>query len=336
MCSLKHPVSGPDPNAIYTGAGSGPSQSPISGVDSSLDKPPAPPTITTMEPTKFGKLLKVVMPLVKGGLQGGFGGNWQQPGSGFAAQQGFMQRQVQNAMQQQALKNQTANMQSEQQWRQAEAQRAEAQAQGVGRIYEADDANGERHTYRIKPDGTSEDLGKKTLPGKFVRGTDAGGIDVMDTRNGVISPVPDEEPEKHGNLPFPGEEDEPQLQPAPKTAPRSTRPLILPQGAEEVDEGGKVLATGKPKTFAPKSPRAGAAPKPDEGKVESRAQAALQYSGGDPEKAVQATQQNKYIPDAEKFAVIQRIRKLKSTAKKSSAFTRTPEQMKALATAPTE
>ena len=337
MCNLRHPVTGPDPGATAPGPAA-PSQSPISGVNSSLDTSPAPPTSTTMQPTKFAKLMKVVAPMIQGGLIGGFGGNWRVPGSGSEAAGNFFQQQTENALRKKSLQNQTANIQSEQQWRQAEAQRAEAQAQGAGRIYQAEDATGERHNYRIKPDGSSENLGKDPFPQRFQSVNTADGIDVLDTRNGVMSPVPDEEPEEHGTLPLPGDTKPPQLQ-APSKPTAAQRPIPLREGEELVSPGGQVLTPARPKTATPRAPGTrtsgtSAAEKTEtQRKAETYADAILGKFNGDQDKSIAAVEQLKSLDPAMRAAVRKLIRDIKKPAP-AKKFQRSADQMKRLAQAP--
>jgi hypothetical protein len=66
------------------------------------------PATGAVKDTKFGKLLKVAMPIVQGGLIGGFGGNWRVPGSGNAAAQNFFTTRTQLALEKQRIANQTA------------------------------------------------------------------------------------------------------------------------------------------------------------------------------------------------------------------------------------
>lgn len=282
-----------------------------------MDSSAAPSSTSTVHPTKFAKLLRVVMPIVQGGAMGGFGGNWRVPGSGAAAAQNMFGQQRAQRLQQQEMGLRTQMLQRQlydDQFRNAQEAARTEELKSQGRRYD------QLATAQAKDKPVIED-------------TDAGMM-VVDPEKAEARPITNMAPEQTGSLPLPNEPTMPALHKAqrPTTA---ERPTVLSQGQEAVDpKTGRVIATGQPKTFAPKSPRPSSVktPKPDEAKVESRAQSALQYAGGDPEKAVTMTEQNKYISDAEKFAVIQRIRKLKPPSK--SKFTRTPEEMRKMATAP--
>lgn len=320
MCSLKQPVTSTDPNATYTGAGAPPSESPITGVDSSLDKPPAAPTSTTMMPTKFGKLLKVVLPLVQGAGVGGFGGNWKIPGSGFAAEQGMRYRQQQQQMMQQEMQlrqQMLARQMYDDQYRNAleaaRSKQAEATAERQTQLAE----EGVRQQGKVKP---------------VIEDTDAG-IMSIDPESAQARPVTNMEPEKTGSLPLPNEPEVAPLHKATKpSAPE--RPLVLGQGQEAIEPGtGKVIAKGEPKTFAPKSPRSTQA-KPDAGKIETYAGALVKQFGGDAQKALDAVEGLKSLDPAAKSALRQRIREMQRPASTRKLPGLSTDQMKRLAQQP--
>jgi hypothetical protein len=258
-----------------------------------------------MQPTKFSKLLKVVMPIIQGGAAGGFGGNWHQPGSGFGAAQNMFGQQRQVALQKQemGLRQQMLQRQLyDDQFRNAQEAARTEELKSQGRRYD------QLATAQNKTKPTIED-------------TDAGLMSV-DPEKGEARPITNMAPEETGSLPLPNEPSVAPLhkaqKPVAQKAPAQQRPIAVREGEELVDSKSSRTST----------------PKPDEGKVESWAQSALQLAGNDPEAAVAGIQKMKTIPDNQKFAVIQRIRKLKPPAKGGRKFTRTPEEMKKLATAP--
>jgi hypothetical protein len=325
MCNLRHPVSGPDPNAAYTGAGPT-SSDPSQNLGSSLDTSAPPPSTTTMQPTKFAKLLKVVMPIVQGGVAG-MSADPRTQGGGMAAQN-FFQQQLQNKLQRQALQNQTANIQSEQKWRQAESQRARAQAQGAGKIYYANDATGKRHAYKIGEDGQEQDLGVSPLADKFVTKDTDRGIFTIDQETGQGTPVTDMAPEETGGLPMPNESTT-----LPLHAPtKPQRPVVLGEGSEAVDPNtGKVVAKGQPKQFAPKTPKAST--KPDPAKIETYAGALLKQFNGDGDKALSAVDGIKSLDPAAKATLRARIREMKRGVP-GRKFSLSPAEMQKMAQTP--
>jgi hypothetical protein len=119
VCNLSHPV--PDPSA----------QSPADyGDDPSGNQQGAPGAAapTKMAPTKLSKLLKVIMPVVQGGLVGGFGGNPRQFGSGMATAQNYYNQQTELRQRQQQLQQEASDKYYLDLYRQSEAARANEQA----------------------------------------------------------------------------------------------------------------------------------------------------------------------------------------------------------------
>jgi hypothetical protein len=104
MCNLTHSVpQPPNTNTLATSTGPG------------GDVTPA--TFTTPQPdaikdTKFKKLLKAALPIAQGGLIGGFGGDWRQPGSGMRVAQNFYAQQTDMAMRKQNMERELANQKS--------------------------------------------------------------------------------------------------------------------------------------------------------------------------------------------------------------------------------
>src|SRR5665213_3886498 len=96
MCNLNHPAPTPLQQSGAPDVGSAMNTGPANPATGS----PAPPT---MVPTKFSKLLKVVIPLATGAGIGATGGNWRVPGSGSEAAGNFFARQNAQQMQQKEL-----------------------------------------------------------------------------------------------------------------------------------------------------------------------------------------------------------------------------------------
>ena len=102
MCKFNHdmPLGQVDPASATGGMPLDPG---MSGPPSPTGpwNPPASASVNT--PTKFGKLMKVVLPLAAGAGIGATGGNWRVPGSGGQAAQNFFAQQAAQRMQQQDL-----------------------------------------------------------------------------------------------------------------------------------------------------------------------------------------------------------------------------------------
>jgi hypothetical protein len=307
-----------------------------------------------MQPTKFAKLLKVVMPLVQGGLAGAASDPHQQKG-GEEAQQ-FFQQQTANQIRKNQLQMQTKNMQSEQRWRDSEGRRADAQAQGAGKMYVGQDATGESYNYRIGENGTSEQLQKARPNDRYKTFVSGNKIEKLDSSTGVISPATSEEPGEPTQTEdqldtmegTPGPNRELPLEAPTKQPAASSQTHVLGEDQELIDTDktsptyGKPIATGKPKTFAPKNQRTATAPKPDVTRMESAAGALLSKYGGDPQKAMDAVDGLKNATGEEKVALRARIREMKKPAPgagKSNYFEKyknNPASKQALSTAPPE
>lgn len=113
---LPSPVFNSDPLAtpgIVPGGGGGPN----TGVDplgNAIQKEEAanPKTLSVMAPTKFGKLLKVLQPILEGGTIGAFSGKGH-PGGGFGAAQDFYNAKRQHDLQMAAFQNTLQNSQAQ-------------------------------------------------------------------------------------------------------------------------------------------------------------------------------------------------------------------------------
>jgi hypothetical protein len=78
------------------------------------------PTQTTQTPTKFNKLLKVLVPLAVGAGVGATGGNWKVPGSGQQAAQQYFGQQAELGLRQKQMAQELAVQQNLGQYRQAQ------------------------------------------------------------------------------------------------------------------------------------------------------------------------------------------------------------------------
>lgn len=174
MCHLKHPVDMPDNSGVTPTAGAANDADALdAGMAPSSTAGATGSSHIEMQPTKFGKLLKVLMPIVHGGAVGAFGGNWRQPGSGFQASQQYFGGQANRALQQQDLslrrqqnQNQEQNLQSEQQYRQQEGQRQDAQTAAIERGKKS------WHVEPVQPGGKPHDILRNDVTGEIVQ--DAG------------------------------------------------------------------------------------------------------------------------------------------------------------------
>ena len=292
---------------------------------SPLDKSPAPPTTTTMQPTKFAKLLRVVMPLVQGGLAGGFGGNWRVPGSGFQAARELNRDQQMIPFQQQELQERIRAQRAQEG---LEAARVKALGD-TGEQRTIDRAvDGQVHTFQYNPkSGTYDtDLGPSGRMAEranrnVIRETDAGFMS-MDPESGEATPVENMAPEKTGSLPLPNEPEVAPLQ-APQKQIAAQRPVTLGEGQELVDpKTGQVITPARPRTSAPRSPRTGRAmpDKPDVGQVQHYAEEFMQRSGGNADLAIRTMNALQSLPDAQKEAIEKRMREMAKPVAKSRNF----------------
>lgn len=290
---------------------------PAGGDDPAQADMNVPSSSTTMQPTKFAKLLKVVWPLAQGALVGGFGGNWHVPGSGFQAEQALQERNRQYGLQQQELQIRREMLQRQyaaDQYRNALEAARTKQADAMAERY-AQLAEGQ---VRTKPQ---------------IEDTDAGLMSV-DPETAQARPVTNMAPEETGSLPLPGES---QVAPLHKTqrALAPERPVVVGEGQELVQPStGKVVTPARPKTFAPKVPRAADEKKKQQGIAESYADQTLQAFGGDADKAIAFLDQSRNIDPALKAEVRKLIRDMKKPATGRKLPALTDQQMKQMATAP--
>jgi hypothetical protein len=197
MCYLHHPVTSGAPGGTIPGmSDDAPDSGSMQGVSEATGTPDpnsASRSTTTMQPTKFAKLLKVVMPMVQGGLVGGFGGNWKQPGSGFAASSNFFNRQKEMAlrkmqMQQNATNQSHRNALEDSQARRQDEMANNPYAAAAARTWSAN-VDGEDVIMRTSPTtGNPEIVGKKSAQtGTFKPDNTDQGIVPFNTKTGTAS-----------------------------------------------------------------------------------------------------------------------------------------------------
>lgn len=272
--------------------------------------------VTTMQPTKFGKLLKVVWPLAQGALVGGFGGNWRQPGSGFEAQQQFSGRRQEVGLQQQDLALRREMLQ-----RQYAADQYR-NALDAARAREAE-SRADREDRMVENQG-------KLATRPQIEDTDAGLMSV-DPETAQARPITNMAPEETGSLPLTGQ-GMPELHKYQKPiAPQ--RPTVVGEGQELVDPTGKVITPARPKTFAPRKPSAADTKNATQGKAETYADALLKQFGGDADKALAAVEGLKSLDPSLKAEVRKLIRDVTKPSPKRK-FAPSPEQMQKLSQAP--
>lgn len=306
MCNLKHPVSGPDPAATYTGAGPT-SQNPDANLGSSLDSSAPPPTTTTMQPTKLAKMLKVVIPLVQGGVAG-MSADPRTLGGGKAASD-FFDKQTELALRKQALGNQTTNIQSEAQLRREQMNLDRARSNVAGGTFTYTPEGGDRTRARISPEsGQVENIGPDPLADQMQPVNSGGDLMMFDKRKGTVEQPTDMNPEDHGALPLPGEATTKALPYGPPS--KSPAPTVLHQGDIAVDRNGNKVASGDKKTYAPRASKTG---KPDPTRIENAASRILSQFGGDTQKSLDAVDGLPATGD-EKVAIRARIREMKRPA----------------------
>lgn len=243
MCNLRHPVTAAGPGTTDYGYGVG-----ESGQDPGPSKNVIPGAeTTTMQPTKFGKLLKVAMPLIQGGLAGGFGGNWRQPGSGFQAAGNFFQNQTNNAMRNKELNLRTQNAQSQEALRREQMNLDRARSNVIGGTYTHEDADGNRGRYKINPDtGEEQLLGRDPLPESYTtRDTDQGLVKV-ERKSGTITPATMQQSGKSADT-SPSTAAQPLPSPETRTLPFDPQPN---ENVQQSDNGVQLHAPAK----AAKSP----------------------------------------------------------------------------------
>jgi hypothetical protein len=210
------------------------------------------------------------------------------------------------------MQAQLQNQRSEAAWRQAEAARAAAQEQGAGKVYYANDATGERHGYRINPNGSHEDLGASPLGDRYSKFDSDQGTMILDTRTGHVDQAKlTGEPIQEQESPMiSGTTDK---EPVPPTLPlgppvKQQPEHVLSQGSELVDSGGKVVAKGEPKPVKPTKPLSSDKKTAVQGKAESYADATLSAFHGDIDKADEFVNNSKSMDPAMKAQVRKLIR----------------------------
>ena len=296
---------------------------------------PAQPQVET----KFGKLLKVVTPMVEGGLIGGFGGNDQVPGSGFQTATNFFNQQQEMDLRRQTLQRQLQNDTIN---NMLAAARAKHESEippfttGAGRTRTVRGEDGTNHIQEFNVyTGSWEDSGEEAPPtarrvaplqtekGIYAleeTGPEAGKVTPLtvpgEAPNRPQSPMAMPQPRKPGTgAP---------LMPPPKAAPA---PRSVAPGSRLVDATGKVIAEGAPK------PPSASRIRPASADVEAVWNEALRLEHGDVQKALERINRAGLPPEV--TAEINRsYRKPTPPKKKSLSDLYSPDQLRQLMTAP--
>jgi len=243
------------------------------------------------QPTKLGKLLKILTPIAMGGAVGATSGNWRVPGSGGQAADAYFGQQREMAMRQQALQNQTAQQQELNQYRAAEGRRADQAAtldeQRTKNMQESLDAGkwtnivtkngieranlatGEHHPL-VDEHGVPLEPASASKPDatQIVQGGDGNMYDV-DKRSNTASPVTiraaasSARPDTSAVIQSPDQldtnEGEPALSAIPDTLDQQGTPNVLRAPQKQKDEGtdiGKLPAEIEAQIGQPPNPKA--------------------------------------------------------------------------------
>lgn len=317
MCKTQHDVQSPDPmavSAVNDSVGGFMSGAPL-------------PTQTQPAETKFGKLLKVIMPIAQGA---GIGAtqDTRQGGAGFAASSNYFRQQKEQEIQQQELQRQNALALSEMGLRQQQGLYDAARTQHELnapkfpniKTRTVVDADGKPHVESTNPyTGAWEEGGTAKPPDKRVQylSTDKGFVpaETQGPEAGTVgapltapsTPVAPEESKMIPGLPI----QQPDIPGAPlMPADKPEGPRTVAPGSELVDpKTGRVIAKG-----APKPPPRGRAtpPKPDTSKVETYAQDVLRELGPQATDAqIEQAINGANADGATKAAVRARVREIK-------------------------
>jgi hypothetical protein len=274
------------------------------------------PAQGAVKDTKFAKLLKVVTPIVQGGLIGGFGGNWRVPGSGNAAAQNFFQQRAQLALQKRYLANQTQQQAFLNALRASEMERNNFYEDYL-RARTAEQEHAASAPYK----GSSADE-------KWRPSTEYPGYLINDQGQlkQIMAPTDAQHPSAVPMGP-------------PESVVDREKKAKQPIPKAEVTTDAKGISTTRYRDMNPESPtyrqlidmpnEATRAPKPstneregtqitgkDKADIERVAEAALQASGNDPDKAAAAITANKSIPNKFKSYARDRAREIARKTKK--------------------
>lgn len=291
---------------------------------------PMPGTANTlpnapMKDTKFAKLLKIAVPIVSGGLTGGFGGNWREPGSGNTAAQNFFGQQNELALRKMQLQQQLKQDAIINQLRQSEEARNDFYDRYLAAHTEEAEAAAhqkENPIQKVPPKHVEQLSG---YPGTAIEteGPEAG-TTIQLTKPGS-APTDDTDLSNYGAE---GKKQGIPLGPPQATidkeaaaAKKDTKPQ--PEIVSDTDATGASTSYFVDKnpdspTFGKRMKQVGskAAKKPQLSAgqdIQAKADYALQAFGNDPKKATAFVQGSKTLKPAEKALVIAAINKPKST-----------------------
>lgn len=298
----------------------------------------APATRLVNQPTKFGKLLKVALPIIQGGAIGGFGGDWKVPGSGERVAEDYFDRQAAQALQKKSLDR---NLQNDQFKNLLEYARANHEMQlpaapgAAGRTWQAQGPDGKTHIWGLDPyhpqaPPIDRGVAPDTSRMQIIPGTDGyAGVKTSGPDAGKATPIttPGNQPSdpvlvSSGGLPImpPSSDTEADRrnkakQPQPekvtkRDASGAAQDYFVDKNPQSATFGQRIGGDAPVATRAP-APIRKSTTTPDKGKVETYAGAILDQFGGDGDKAVTAVDGMQTLPPEMKSAVRQRIREMK-------------------------
>jgi hypothetical protein len=323
-----------------------------------------------IKPTKFSKLLKAVIPIAQGGLVGGFGGNWRQPGSGNAAAQNFFGQQSELALRKQQMQQQLSAQKSLESQRQATVDLDKAREQRYASMDLTDQARVGQGDWKLNtsvyPPVEENQKTGEIRPARVGR-ADGAATEVPPAAGGTLdwqgnprSPLPGTP--MGGGLRIPESGSEVPLTPIGMQRTEQAGQRLTdeeahrrdPKVVAEVDTDEKGVSTTHYRDTNPESPtymqeiqpqgrRATRSPKPkasstpDKGKVETYAEELLNQFGNDADKAVNAVAGLQTMDPAMKEAVRNHIREIKRPGEKKDVFQKygiNPGDLTKLATPP--
>jgi len=326
-----------DPNA--TAAATGPPMdtpsTPVTDVTGQLPGPAAP----KYKDTKFGKLLKVTLPLLQGGGIGGFGGNWRVPGSGSAAAGDYFAQRAQLALQQRAAAERIAALQSQERLRQSQEERNKFYDRYLQARAERDEA------YQAKPEAEHMDVSSYPGMGVYTSGPHVGQARTLTGPEPAMGPsgYPDYShvtatgPKPIGkSMQQTREERTAETQKQAELDRQTTHSDLQAdrlQRHQEEQRREAMHAEEHKDTQADRAERAKdreARQGPPKGDVEDYAQEALRAAKKDPDKALEIINGLKSMPSDQKAAVRQRIREIAKPGKPATRQRISPDVLKSL------
>lgn len=271
------------------------------------------------KPTKFAKLMQVVLPVAAGAGIGGFGGNWRVPGSGNEAASNFFTRQNELALQKLEIQSRLRQQSAEEAFRQSEEKRNEFYDQYLlSRARKLDEPTQEKepaiHVQQLAGypgvglTTTGPDAGKTFRLSRPAGVTEEGYSDLSNTSKYGDVPLGPSEPEieKEQKL------EEPQPQVVTDTDERgvSTTRFVdknpksktFGQTMSPAGGGSPVVATKHPKPEKPQKLSVSQ-------RVQSYAEYALEKAGNDPKRATQIVQGLQSLSPELKSLVVAQLNK---------------------------